>query len=241
LRAVGHRLSSLRAFRLRNTLERRLEDAGQPLGLSSDELLALCLQTGLLSGFVGAMVSSAWGKPVCGGVLFAGLPGLALPLFRLDELVRQRRLWVSRSLPSVIDLIALSMEAGLDFTRAVTEVAGRLAASSPLRFELEHLRYKLCLGWSRGEALEDVARRVPTPSVRQFVTAVAQGERRGTPLAELLSVQAAVMRTKRTAAAEQAASRAGILILLPLLLIFGAVFLVLLGPFVVKFARGDLM
>jgi tight adherence protein C len=241
LRAMGHRLSLSPLNRLRAKLEGRLEDAGHPLGLSSDEFMGACFLVASAFASFGAVVASAAGKPPLGAATLAAMMGLVFPLFRLDELVRHRRLSVSRTLPLVIDLVALSMEAGLDFGRAVTEVESRLHPAGPMRFELEHWRHKLCLGWSRKDALEDLARRVPTEPVRQFVTAVLQGERRGTPLAQVLSVQAEVMRTKRSQAAEQAASRAGILILLPLLLIFSAVFVILLGPFVVKLLRGTLM
>jgi tight adherence protein C len=77
--------------------------------------------------------------------------------------------------------------------------------------------------------------------VRQFVGAITQAEKRGTPLAEVLTTQARVLRTKRSQAAEQAAARAAVLIMGPLMLIFACVFIILLGPFIIKYIRGDII
>ncbi|MCP4603814.1 MAG: type II secretion system F family protein, partial [Proteobacteria bacterium] len=112
--------------------------------------------------------------------------------------------------------------------------------NNPLRFEFEHILQKLSLGWSRRTALDELSVRIQAPQVRQFTSSVNQAEKRGTPLARVLSTQAEVMRTKRSQAAEQAAARAAVLILGPLMLIFACVFIIILGPFVIKFMRGEI-
>lgn len=239
-RTVAYLIGQLPISRLRRHLSRRLRMAGRPLGLDSDELLAACGVCGAVAGASGSAVSIALvGSPGPGAVL-GGIAGAALPWFKVDEAARRRIRDVCRGLPQAIDLVALAMNAGLDFTGAVKQVADRMPESSPMRFELNHLLHKLSVGNSRQEALEGLSERVPAQPIRQFVAAVTQAERQGTPLARVLEVQARVMRTRRSQAAEQAAARAAVLILGPLMLIFTCVFIVLLGPFAIQAIRGEL-
>jgi tight adherence protein C len=132
------------------------------------------------------------------------------------------------------------MYAGLDFQGAIRQVVSYLEKRNPLRFELEHLLRRLSLGWSREDAIWEIAKRVPLPAINQFASAVSQAEKRGTPLARVLTTQAEVMRTQRSRAVEQAAARAAVLILGPLMLIFICVFIIILGPFVIRYMRGEL-
>ena len=141
----------------------------------------------------------------------------------------------------MVDLISLSMESGLDFISAVRQTAFRLPSGNALRFELELMLHKMSLGQARCDVLLSLAERVPAPTIQQFTAAVIQAEKRGTPLAEVLAVQAKVQRNKRSQAAEQAAARAAVLLIGPLMLIFACVFIIILGPFIVKFIRGGFL
>lgn len=240
IRSVARVIAALPIRSTRALLSHRLRMAGRPLGLDPDELLATILFSAALASAAGAWLSeAAVGSPGPGSVLGA-LMGAALPWFKVDDAARRRIREVCRGLPQAIDLVALAMNAGLDFTGAVRQVAQRTPPSSPMGFELAHLLHKLSIGNSRREALEGLAARVPAQPVRQFVAAVTQAEKQGTPLARVLGVQAKVMRTRRSQAAEQAAARAAILILGPLMLIFTCVFIVLLGPFAIKAIRGEM-
>ncbi len=240
LRTIAHAIKDLPATPVRAVLSRRIGLAGNPFGLTPDELLASVLMLSTCLGVVGSFISRAVVSSPGPGIVLGAILGAALPWFRLDEVARKRVRTICRSLPQAIDLVALAMHAGLDFPGAIRQVARRMPESSPLRFELEHLLHKLSIGHSRHLALAGLARRVPAPPIRQFVSAVTQAERQGTPLAKILGVQARVMRVRRSQAAEQAAARAAVLILGPLMLIFSCVFIVLLGPFAIKAMRGEL-
>jgi tight adherence protein C len=147
---------------------------------------------------------------------------------------------VNRGLPTSIDLASLCMGAGLDFPgalRQIVEKAGR--KDDALIDELKRILQELELGRTRRQALENFAERVPTDAVRDFVGAVTQAEEKGNPLAEVLRIQAYMLRMRRSVMAEEAAARAAVMMMLPLMLIFCAIILVLLGPFVVNAMNRD--
>ncbi len=240
LGAMAVHVACLPLSGLRAAIARRVELAGHPLGLGGDELIAAAVLGAIAgAGLGGALAASALGTAVPGAVV-GFLAGTAYPWIKLDESAIRRTRLIRRGLPQAIDLAALAMQAGLDLPGALVQVAGRLSEEQPLRIEIDRLLHLVTLGHSRAEALAGLARRVPAPEVRQFAAAVIQADRQGTPLAEVLAIQAGVMRTRRSQAAEQKAARAAILLMGPLMLIFACVFLVLLGPFAVKWARGEL-
>ncbi|MCP4679477.1 MAG: type II secretion system F family protein [Deltaproteobacteria bacterium] len=239
IRAVGDRMATVSLGGMKARMEKRLRESGRPFGLDADDLLSTSILAACCSAFLGGIACSLLEREPGAGAVIGFVTGIVFPWFKVDDAARRRRIAVCRGLPQAIDLVALSMEAGLDFPGALTQVAGQLDVDNPLRFEFEHLLHKLSIGWSRQAALGELAVRIPAPQVRQFVSSVTQAEKRGTPLARVLSTQAEVMRTKRSQAAEQAAARAAVLIIGPLMLIFTCVFVILLGPFVIQFIRGE--
>jgi tight adherence protein C len=241
VRAISMHLAAVPIDRLRPVLEKRLIEAGRPLGLNANELIAVSLLSAIGGLGVGGLACELMGRRTGAGVIVGAVVGIVFPLFKLDDIGRQRQLIICRNLSHAIDLAALSMKAGLDFPGALREVTSQLNADNPLRFEFGFLLQKLSLGWSRQAAVEAFGERIPTAPVRQFVGAITQAEKRGTPLAEVLTTQAMVLRTKRSQAAEQAAARAAVLIMGPLMLIFACVFIILLGPFIIKYIRGDII
>ncbi|HHH28490.1 MAG TPA: type II secretion system F family protein, partial [Polyangiaceae bacterium] len=100
--------------------------------------------------------------------------------------------------------------------------------------EFRFMLRELELGRTRRQALENFADRCPTEAVRDFVGTVIQSEEKGNPLAEVLRIQATMLRMRRSVMAEEAAARAAVLMMGPLMLIFSAIILVLLGPFIVQ-------
>jgi tight adherence protein C len=149
---------------------------------------------------------------------------------------RERRFReVARSLPVEIDLAAMCMHAGLDFPGAI-----RLMIEAPhrgqrvLHEELLRILQELDLGHTRAEALRSFAERVPSPAVREFVAAAIQAEAKGTPLSEVLRIQATMLRMQRTVQAEEAAARAGILMALPLIMLLCSLLIMLLGALIIK-------
>jgi tight adherence protein C len=217
-----------------------LRAAGAPLGLDVDELFGLVFAS-VASCWALAFALAEWRGLGTGIYVVALGAGASLPFLWLSEQGKERFKSINRGLPQALDLIVMAMGAGLDFTGSVKQVVERWSDKrDPMYRELSRTLHELGLGKTRKEALEDLAARAPTELVRTFVANVVQAEQRGTPLVEILAIQAEVARTRRFQTAEKIAGRAGVMVLLPLMLIFAATILVLFGGLIVKGMRGTL-
>lgn len=234
MRFVAGLIARLPIARARRRAEAQLVQAGDLLGLTGDEHLALSVLAAC--GFVLvalALPGVIGGSPAVLTILLVS--GALLPHLRVSAEIQRRRRQVDRALPGAIDLAALCMGAGLDFPGTLRQIIEKsLSPDEPLHEELGRILQLLDLGRTRREALESFAERVPTEAVRDFVSSAIQAEEKGNPLAEVLRVQARMLRMRRSIHAEQAASRAGVLMIVPLMLIFGSIVLLLLGPFLMN-------
>ncbi|MBN1656259.1 MAG: type II secretion system F family protein [Deltaproteobacteria bacterium] len=234
MRLVASWVSRLPLFTLRRRLDFLLTQAGDPLGVTADETIALGL-LGALALFCGGIyccriLSFSWTLPIAGFCL-----GAYLPILQLKSSIRRRFKEVSRCLPAEIDLAALCMSAGCDFPGALKLIVDHAPSRmSAVEEEFSRILQELEVGHTRKQALEAFAERLPTEAVRNFVGAVIQAEERGNPLAEVLQIQARVLRMHRSVAAEEAAARAGVLMMIPLFLLLCSILLVLFGPFIVN-------
>ena len=240
LRTLSQYVATLPVTRLRAAAEAGAARAGYPNGIDGNDLLAISATVAPIGAMVFGFAAAELDRALPGFLLVGAIFGAVAPWLKLQDIAKHRFLSICRGLPGVVDLISLSMESGLDFINAMRQTADRLHAKNPLRFELEHMLHKMSLGRARSDVLVSFSNRIPAPSIQQFTTAVIQAEKRGTPLAEVLAVQAKVQRTKRSQAAEQAAARAAVFLIAPLMLIFACVFIIIMGPFIVEFARGDM-
>jgi tight adherence protein C len=157
------------------------------------------------------------------------LGGWALPSYFLSRQITQRYKQIDKELPDLIDLLVVTVEAGVGFVGSVRLAADQLGG--PLSDELRLTLQEHNMGMSIEDALKGMARRAETPGVRAFVRAIVQGELLGVSIAQILRNLAIDMRKKRKARAEEQAQKAPIKMLFPLvLLIFPAMFIVLLLP-----------
>lgn len=228
-------LTSLQATRPGSTwrkgLARDCVRAGRCPSLG-DRLLLLQLTLALGGALVGAI---GWG----GGGLTVGWSGAALPWLWLQSEVRKRQKGIRLQLPAALDLMGMTIESGLDFGTALARTVERLRPGG-LREELESALRELRLGKTRSEALISLRDRVAMQEVGNWVTAIVQAERMGTPLGPLLRGQVAELRVARTLRAETLAAEAPVRMLLPLVVcIFPTVFLILLGPIAFSILHGS--
>lgn len=224
--------------RLRERINRRLLHAGSYLGLSADELLALSILSALSFACVGWALSQLFGWPISRAILGVFL-GFLVPWAHLSSVARERAQKVNRGLPAAVDLASLCMSAGLDFPGSLTKIVKSAAdPSDPLVEEFRRVLQELELGHTRRHALEGFADRVPTDQVKEFVNSVVQAEEKGSPLASVLTIQSQTQRLRRSIAAEEMASKAALMLIGPMTLIFLCVILLLLGPLVVRFMTG---
>jgi tight adherence protein C len=166
------------------------------------------------------------------GTLFAVGIGWAGPPFVVRRKAEARLYQIDYDMPELIDLLVVTVEAGLSLTAALNTAAARL--SGPLGEELRISLQEQRMGLSSLQALENMVNRCPTPAVRSFVRAMVQGERLGVSVGQILRALALEMRKRRRAAAEEKAQKAPLKMLFPLIfMIFPAMFVVILGPAVI--------
>lgn len=225
----------------RRKIDELLKHAGDWLGMTANEFYALSGIGFVFAALFGLVVLTIGEWPVVFFMIFGAL-GAAMPYFQVTGERDRRFKEVNRSLPGAIDIASLCMGAGLDFPGALRQIVEKAGnRNDSIVEEFERILQELELGRTRRQALENFADRVPTEAVRDFVGAVVQAEEKGNPLAEVLRIQATMLRMRRSVMAEESAARAALLMMGPLMLIFGAIILCLLGPFFVQTMQAGLI
>lgn len=219
-------------------MRKNLIKAGDPQGYKPEDIMALQevgFIIGMLMGWIlagGLGFNLAWS-------LLGGVFGMMYPQIWVNDQVKKRHLLISRALPYNLDLLTLSVEAGLDFTGALAKVVEK-GKAGPLKDELALVLKQLKMGKTREEALKAMIVRVDLPPLTTFVTALIQADKMGTSLGKVLRIQSTQMRIDRTQRAEKLAGEAPVKMLFPLIAcIFPTVFMVLFGPIVFQFMFGN--
>jgi len=214
------------------TVKRKVVQAGGPPGHEVDRVLVLKV--------LGAASGVAWVPLV---YMALGLDGfLALmavgflwassflgPDLALDRKIERRRHEIALRLPDMLDLLVISVEAGLGFEQAVDRTA--TAIPGPLSEEFRRMLQETRIGATRADALRALDERTQVPDLRSFILAMLQADAFGIAVARILRSQGDEMRSRKRQAAEEQAQRAPVKMLFPLVfLIFPAIFVVVLGP-----------
>ena len=228
LARMGARLTPAGAS---DRLRASLAKAGNPAGLGAREfgglrvvgvIVCVC-SAGLVCVFVPSLGTR---------LMFLGLGaliGLTLPETLLERAIRRRQALIRRALPDAIDLLVVSVEAGMGLDGAMAKVTEKMRG--PLADELMQARHEMLLGKTRGQALRDMAARLEMGEVKTFVAAIYQADQLGTSIARVLRAQSQMARAARVQRVREQAARLPVTMLFPLVLfIFPAIFVVLLGP-----------
>ena len=216
------------------SLPRRLDLAGNPARWTADRMLG-AKGSGLLGGAaLGLLLTLGHSVPTLLLVtLVAGAAGFLLPDVLLYNTGQKRQEAIQKSLADGIDLLVICVQAGLGFDAALAQVAR--TTTGPLAGEFSRVLQEIQMGTSRREAFDALGDRTTTPDVRHFVGAVVQADALGVPIADVLREQGKEMRVRRRQAAEEQAQKVPVKILFPLmLLILPSLFIVVLGPAVVR-------
>jgi tight adherence protein C len=229
---VARGLSGLREAELRNELMAAGLYATTPRKFVGYRILCtICVPAALL------WLGATSGMPVLmlvPGVGVALLMGWTAPMTVVRNRSRRRLQQIDYDLPELIDVLVVTVEAGLGFSGSLQVASERVpgALGDELRLTLQEQR----MGLAMPEALRNMLGRAETPAMRSFVRSIVQGENLGVSIGEIMRNLANEMRKRRRAAAEERAQKAPIKILFPLIfLIFPAMFVVLLGPAVFQF------
>ena len=217
----------------------KLEKAGYPGGLRGADWMGVKI----LSAIVCAL---AIGAPLMfiGGVELALLFGIAgagvgfmAPEFWLGKRIRGRSQQMVLQLPDALDLLTISVEAGLGFDAALAKVVEKM--EGPLILEFRQALAEIRMGRTRRDALRDVVARADAQPVSNFIGAIVQAEQLGVPIAKVLQIQSQQLRIERRQRAEEMAAKAPVKMLFPMVgCIFPTIFIVILGPAVVTVMSG---
>ena len=171
---------------------------------------------------------------------FGAVIGYLAPGMMLDRRVAQRQLRIENGLPDALDLLIVSLEAGLAFDQAILKCAEELAIAHPdVAEELRLVNVECRAGKPRIEAFKNFAARTKVDDVRALVAMLVQTDRFGTSVAQALRTHAEVSRTKRRQRAEERAAKIGVKLVFPLVFcLFPAFYVVTLGPAIIKFITG---
>lgn len=227
--------------------DRKLTTAGFEGLVSGWEFMALRLMVPIAMGAFSAVIlvllgmvnetlrAEFWSLELLFIVLFT-----LQPTMWLKQTIKKRQKEIQRVLPFMIDLLTLSVEAGVDFMNALQRsIDGR--KMDALTEELIRVNHEIQLGTSRRVALKNLAMRVDTPDMRSFAFALIQADELGVSIGTILRIQSDQIRSKRFDRAERMANEAPVKMLFPLMLfIFPAVFIVLLGPILSRVGNGVL-
>jgi tight adherence protein C len=208
----------------------RILAAGMGRTLSPTSFLAIKGFCALVGMFLGSLLGAGHGLGgLMMGAMFLGAVGFLGPDYYLTLKARGRKERVRADLPDALDLLAVSVEAGMGFDASLAKMNENM--EGPLAEEFGLTLSEMRIGESRTEALKRLAERVDAQELSAFTRAIIQADQLGTSLSRILRVQAADARLRRQAAAEEKAMKAPIKMLFPtVLFIFPAMFLVILGP-----------
>jgi len=235
LSGIGRRLTSPSKV---GRTERRLAMAGNPGNLRTVDFLGLkVLLAGICSALSVLVLGVVFGNLLFGffaGIGFA-LLGFVLPDFWLGRHVSDRKKRILRAVPDTLDLLTISVRAGLGFDGALAKVVEK--TEGPLAEEFRRVLAEVRMGKARRDALRDVVARTDVPALTNFIGAIIQAEQLGVAISKVLQIQSEQLRIERRQRAEELAAKAPIKMLFPLVgCIFPSMFIVILGPAIILIA-----
>jgi tight adherence protein C len=220
-------------------LQEKLNLAGRPGGLTAGGFVALqliAMGLGVAVG-LGLVVLLAAGPPLLYlGPVGGGVLGYLVPSMTISRRIKKRQKQILLALPSALDLLTISVEAGLAFDAALARVTEKY--KNVLSAEFNQVLNEVRLGRPRLEALDDMGRRNKVEELNNFLQAIIQSEQLGVGIANVLRIQSEEIRRRRRQRAEEAGQKAPIKMLIPMIgCIFPTLFIVLLGPAVIQVGK----
>lgn len=215
-----------------------LDRAGRPAHLGVGEFAGLRVLSVLLCLLV--ILPLCFVLPMSVGMrgfllLIGAVIGLTLPETLLEQAIRRRQTEIRRALPEVIDLLVVSVEAGMGLDGAMTKVTEKMRG--PLADEMARARHETQAGKTRGQALKGMAARLEMREIKTFVAAIVQADQLGTSIVRVLRAQSVMARAAKVQMIREQAARLPVTLLFPLVFfVFPAVFVVLLGPSLIRLA-----
>jgi tight adherence protein C len=230
LSGIGTRLTSRERV---GRTEHKLAEAGYPYGLRTIDFMGLKVVAALaISGLAFLLFGVAMRNPATTTLIIAGvalLIGFFVPDYWLTTRIKARQKAILLAIPDVLDLLTISVKAGLGFDAALGKVVEK--TEGPLTDEFRRALAEVRIGKPRRDALKEMVARTNVSALTNFIGAIVQAEQLGVAIANVLEVQSEQLRIERRQRAEEMAAKAPIKMLFPLVgCIFPSMFIVILGP-----------
>lgn len=221
---------------VKDVVAKRLVRAGGFCGLSPEQFLAIngiLVLTLLVASLLGAVLFKLKIMQMIGTVLYATIVGLLLPHVMVSRKISARQRSIQKDLPNALDLVTVSVEAGLSFDGALAKLGEKMKGA--LVEEFNHVLQEMRMGITRREALKAMGLRCGNQDLSVFVTALVQADQLGVSIGSMLRNQAVSIRQNRRQYIEERATKAPIHMLFPLgFCIMPTLFIVILGPAALK-------
>jgi tight adherence protein C len=217
----------------------KLEKAGYPGGLRGADWVGVKFLSAIIFALAigGLTLLAGLGAVALFFALVGGAVGFMAPEFWLGRRIRSRGMQMVLQLPDALDLLTISVEAGLGFDAALAKVVEKM--EGPLIMEFRQALAEIRMGRTRRDALRDVAARAEAQPISNFIGAIVQAEQLGVPIAKVLQIQSQQLRIERRQRAEEMAAKAPVKMLFPMVgCIFPTIFIVILGPAVITVMSG---
>lgn len=232
---IARFINNRRPSRVQEALLTRLQQAGNPF--TPTRFVSLQFTASALAGLVSLILLSGAiaTQPLIALMVVAvfAVAGWRIPDFMLSRMITSRREKIDRALPDVLDLLSVSVEAGLGLDGAIQKVGEKFP--EPTAGEFRELLKAIRLGTPRADALRALADRTGVPDMRTFAAAIIQAEQLGVSISRVLKAQSEALRVKRKQKVEEKAMALPIKLLFPLILfIFPTIFIVILGPVLIQ-------
>lgn len=217
-------------------LNRKLLNANGFYGLNAEQFLGLSFVVGMVLAVIIAEMMVITNKPTSKILTFGLIAcaiGLFLPYILLEHKIAKRKIALQQELPDVLDLLTVSVEAGLGFDGALVKLSEKMKGQ--MVDEFTRMLQEIRIGVSRKDALRALAERCDVQDISLFTGALIQADQLGVSISKVLRIQSLDMREKRKQRAEEQGMKAPIKMLFPLVFfIFPALLIVLLGPAVIQ-------
>lgn len=233
---VNKSIAKIMPSEIKAKIEKKLQQAGNPLGFTVNSWINF--QIGLLFGLplftiAVAMIGGAELKKIFIVLALEIVMGVVFPKFVLSRKIIERQDEIIRTLPDILDLLTVSVEAGLGFDAALSKVVDKVPGE--LSNEFTKVIQEIKVGTPKREALRNMAKRVNVPDLTTFIGSVIQADQLGVSIGNVLRIQSGQMRQKRRQRAQEKAMKAPVKMLFPMVFfIFPTIFAVLLGPVAIR-------
>ncbi len=245
-RPLIHQFTIQHAVKIKNSgyrarVREHIKTGGLSRELNEDEFIGLQILWGVMFPIFCSLMNFAFELQInYFWILLVSPIGMYLPIMHAKAEKKRREISVRGDLPFFIDLLALSVEAQLDFFSAIQRIVDKARGTdSVLAEELGNLLQRVSMGSSKADALKELADRLDISEITSFVAVLIDAERSGSPITQVLKDQSEQMRLERFVRAEKAGARASQAIMIPMMIfIIPAIFIMVFGPVAISFMYG---